>query len=207
MTLPPPRLLAGFIPYLAVGLGLFVLQSGWAALLLYHLGIVLVLTLSRNWGYARALFAPASWKWLVILIAIGASSGLNLLWLLPLVGLVPDFGAQLRILGLDSVSWIPFILYFSLVNPWLEETLWRGWLGDNSKQLRPVDFFFGGYHLLILASFVHWGWVLFGWLVLATAGWLWRQAARESKSLLPAALSHLAADASILIVVALYALK
>ena len=55
----------------------------------------------------------------------------------------------------SSTSWLLFIAYFSLVNPFIEEYFWRGVLGSNTKKFYIGDLVYAGYHALVL-----WGKVL-----------------------------------------------
>ena len=135
------------------------------------------------------------------MLLAGILSGVALYLLWPLLGTPRDLGASLAGLGLNPLSWLPFILYFSLVNPWLEELYWRGWLGSLSPSLLARDIWFGGYHVLVLAPYVAWQWLALPLLSLSAAGWFWRQIARRKDSLLAGVLFHLAADAAILVAI------
>jgi uncharacterized protein len=197
--------LAPLVPYIAVSLGLFVAHSAWAALIGYHLLMAAFLTFSGAWPEQLRKFRSAgSLRWIVLAIVIGVSGGIGLYWLWPVFGIIPSLGKELLPLGLNPVSWPFFILYFSLVNPWLEEIFWRGWLGSESRSPKPADLFFAGFHLLVLATYVPWPSMLFALLVLSGVGWFWRQVTRREQSLLPSSLSHLDADAAILIVIYLH---
>jgi hypothetical protein len=201
-----PRRLAPLVPYIAVGLGLFVAHSAWAALIGYHLLMAACLTFSGTWMEQLRKFRSAGrLRRIIFAIVIGASGGIGLFWLWPVFGISPSLGKELLPLGLNPVSWPFFILYFSLVNPWLEEIFWRGWLGSLSKKPVPADVFFAGFHLLVIAAYVRWPSMLFTLLVLSGVGWFWRQLARREGSLLPSSLSHLVADVAVLIAVYLHA--
>src|SRR4030095_6048438 len=78
------------------------------------------------------------------------SSGVTLFFLWNYFGVGVDFSAQVEAMGLDSRSWPFFIAYFALVNPWIEEYFWRGYLGSETKSLYRSDFLYAGYHALIL---------------------------------------------------------
>jgi membrane protease YdiL (CAAX protease family) len=94
-----------------------------------------------------------------------------------------------------------FIAYFSLVNPFIEEYFWRGVLGDNSKKPTLGDFIYAGYHTIILWGKVNPFSILFAVTILTSAGWLWRQIAREDDGLLAPVLGHMAADFTILLTI------
>jgi hypothetical protein len=199
------RCLAPLVPYIAVSFGLFVAHNAWAALLGYHLLMLVCLA----WAGAltaqvRKLGSPGRLRWIILASLLGAAGGLGLYLLWPLFGIDLDLGLQLRPLGLNSAAWPFFILYFSLVNPWLEEIFWRGWLGSASSKPVLADVFFAGFHLLVIGSYVRWPSLLFVLLVLSGVGWFWRQLARRESSLFPGSISHLVADAAILVTVYLH---
>jgi hypothetical protein len=85
----------------------------------------------------------------------------------------------------------------------VEEYYWRGFLGSAVKTLQVGDFIYAGYHALILWDKVHPISILFALVFLVTAGWLWRQMAREDDGLLAPVLGHAAADFTILVCVML----
>ncbi|MHB9132605.1 MAG: CPBP family glutamic-type intramembrane protease [Armatimonadota bacterium] len=195
------------MPYCAVLLGMFWLRNAWIALLGYHLGMAVILTLGQRWSQARSLRAGYSpwWMLLGILGGIGAGVALYLYW--PFFGVPPDLGIQLAQLSLTPAAWPFFMLYFILVNPWLEELYWRDYLGSPSYRPTWHDFFFAGFHLLVMARFVHWPWLLCTLVILITASWAWRQIARTNRGLLVPVVCHILADVGILFTVYLYAIR
>jgi membrane protease YdiL (CAAX protease family) len=104
-------------------------------------------------------------------------------------------------MGLNSASWLPFIAYFSLVNPFVEEYFWRGVLGSNMKKFHIGDLVYASYHAMILWGRVHPFATLFAVIILVSAGWLWRQLFRKDHGLLAAVLGHMVADFSILLTI------
>lgn len=192
------------LPYAAVYVGMVTLQSAWGALLGFHLALLPALT--RNWAQAPLRLLPVSWRLTTLVALTGLVAGLGLWWLWPSLGIQADYPARVAALGLSGFIWLPFMAYFTLVNPLLEEAYWRGLLGSPSYFLRPVDFLFAGYHLLILALFVHWPFLLLAVGILALASWFWRQVSRSTGSLLPVVLAHALADLSILVVLYLKAI-
>jgi hypothetical protein len=199
--------LAPFLPYLAVLCGLYWLHSAWVAVLLYHLGIVVMLSGEKQWAHGRTLFAGyAPWQVpATALGGIGAGAVLYLLW--PLLGMPAAFGGKLAGFGLTSSLWPFFFGYFILVNPWLEELYWRAYLGHSS--LRPAwnDLCFAGYHLLVLAFFVRWPWLLLTLCALVAVAWIWRQLARQQHGLCAPMLSHVFADAGTMAVIYYFAVR
>lgn len=114
---------------------------------------------------------------------------------------VNDLSQQVEALGLNASNWPMFIAYFVLVNPFIEEYFWRGYLGNASKSLHTSDFLFAGYHTLIVINKVHIFSIVYALFVLILTGWFWRQVAREDGGLLAPVLGHMAADFMILVTV------
>ena len=129
------------------------------------------------------------------------SSGIILFFIWPILRIANDLPAQLRSLGLMSFTWPVFIAYFSLVNPFIEEYFWRGFLISNSKKLHISDSIYAGYHALVLWGKVHPFSIIFAVILLTLIGWFWRQIGREDDGLFAPVLGHMAADFSIMLCV------
>jgi hypothetical protein len=192
------------LPYLAVFLGMITLRSAWGALVGFHLTL-LPLLVTRGQTISPRFLVPVSKRILLPVAAAGLFAGLGLWLIWSYAGLSSDFPMRVAALGLSGLIWLPFIAYFTLVNPWLEEAYWRDVLTSPSPYPTLVDFLFAGYHLFILSLFVGPVWMLFAFAILAVASWLWRQVSRYTGSLMPAVLSHMLADFSILMVLYLKA--
>lgn len=201
--MPPSayRRVAPLIPYLAVIVGMIWLRNAWMAAVGYHLGMAAILALDRGWPRRRT--AQSGGRPLHVAAAVlgglGAGVAIFLLW--PLFGVPRGFGSLLARFGLSGASWPLFILYFCAINPWLEEFFWRGYLGAADRTPARHDFFFAGYHVLVMAFFVHWSWAAATLLILASVAWGWRQATRYYDGLLVPIVSHLCADVSIIMAV------
>lgn len=194
--------IAPSLAYLAVGLGLFVFHSAWGALLGFHAAIIGSLLIVRPNIPVAILFKSKNFKWILLSVALCGSSGIALFFLWDVFEVASDLPAQLALLGLNSRTWIPFIAYFALVNPFIEEYFWRGYLGSASKRLHISDFLYAGFHALILIRKVPIVSILFGVGALVGAGWLWRQIAhQEDGGLLAPVLGHMAADFTILLTI------
>jgi hypothetical protein len=189
------------LPYLAVGLGLFWFRSAWVALVGFHLAIVLSLLLAKPNLPIRILFKSSDVRPVVLSILLCSSSGISLYFFWYGFGITGDLSVHVQSLGLNSTNWIAFIAYFALVNPWIEEYFWRGYLGSAAKSLSVSDFAYAGFHAMILWQRVQMSSIVSSLGVLIFAGWFWRQLAREDRGLLASVLGHMAADLTILIVV------
>jgi membrane protease YdiL (CAAX protease family) len=190
------------IPYLSMILGLHVFKSAWLAFAFYHGLVLAVLLLTGGQRIVVRLFKGWNWKVALGSALFGLLGGIVLFTLAPLAGVNAErITPALSLLGLSGTSWLLFVLYHSLVNPWFEEALWRGTLGSEKKTLVLNDVLFSLYHVLVLILFLEWQWILLSALLLTLAAWLWRQLARKYKGLIIPVISHACADASIMFVV------
>jgi membrane protease YdiL (CAAX protease family) len=200
--MPNKKRLSPILLYLAVWTGLYLFKNAWFAMIGFHVAIFVALAVMRPNIPIHILFRSKSSKWVLLNILICGASGIGLYFLWNLFNIVSDLPAQLVSIGLNSsVSWFAFIAYFSLANPLIEEYFWRGILGSNLKKIYIGDFVYAGYHVLVLWGKMHPLLVLFAFITLTSAGWFWRQSAREDEGLLAAVLGHMVADFSILLVV------
>jgi hypothetical protein len=193
------RLVAPAVPYLAVLFGLYVLRSGWAAMLLYHAGMLVV-----GFGLDGARRVPelgrggrAAPGIALGLIGLGAGPVLWLAW--PLMGGGTGLAATLAALGLGGASFVGFASYYTIVNPILEEWYWRGVLGSPSRAPTVGDAAFAGYHIVVLVAFVSWPWALGAAVTLMGAAWLWRQMASRQRGLAIPIVTHCVADLSVIV--------
>jgi len=187
--------------YLAIGVGLFVFHSAWGTLLGFHAVLLVSILIAKPDIPSKILITSTNKKWIFLNILLCGSSGVALHFLWDYFRFVNDFPQQVEALGLNASNWPVFIAYFVLVNPFIEEYFWRGYLGSGSKSLQPSDFLFAGYHALIVVNKVHIFSILYALFVLVLAGWFWRQTARKDSGLLATVLGHMAADLSILVTV------
>jgi len=196
--------IAPALAYLAVGIGIFQFHSAWGALVGFHLAIIFSLSIARPNIPITVLFKSTNFKWILVSILLCGSSGFSLYFLWGKFGFADDLPAQVKALGLNSTTWLPFIAYFTLINPFVEEYFWRGYLGSTTKNLYVSDFIYSGFHGLILIGMVGAGSIVFALSALIVAGWLWRQIAREDHGLFAPVLGHVAADFTILMAVYLH---
>lgn len=192
------------LPYVAVLLGIYWLQNAWVAVLVYHLGILVLLSLNTRWSCA-AQFVTGIVKWQIPVAALcGIIAGAIFLLASPLLGLTSTAGPRLAALGLTASVWPFFLGYFILVNPIAEELFWREYHGSDAPALIWSDAFFAGYHLLVMAYFVQWPWLIAAQVMLMATAWLFRQINRVNGGLFIPYIMHASVDAGILTVVFLF---
>lgn len=167
-------------PITAVLIGMYGLNSGWAAIFLYHAGIV-------SAAFATGLKlrdALGVFRWLpaVCLWSIGVLAAPFVVILLPWLQDSPpeSVGAGLlgglNATGLNGVHFWLFVGYLCVIHPLIEEIGWREVLFVDSKRIHLRDFEFASYHLLVMHYFFPFEWMLFAvsLVSLAAMGWVWR---------------------------------
>jgi hypothetical protein len=196
-----PKWLAPVLPYFAVWAGLFFFQNAWAAMLGFHAAILLVLAAARPSLPPAALLRSKNPRRVLFSALFCSASGMGLFLLWDFFGVSPNLPSQLAALGLNASTWLWFIAYFSLVNPWVEEYFWRGMMGNDTITPHAGDVLYAGYHAMVFWGMTRPLTVVLAVALLASAGWFWRQISRVDGGLLSAVLGHMAADFSIMIVV------
>jgi hypothetical protein len=191
---------APLVPYLAVIVGLYGMSSGWASILLYHGGMVLLLSIARGWVAPSMARTARCVRLMAAVLAASALVGPVLFVIWPTMALADfELADELGRLGLVDHWWVLFMVYYATVNPALEEIYWRGYLGSCSKGITRNDFFFAGYHVLVISRFVGAPWVAAGFLGLVGAAWFWRRTSRKCGGLAIPVASHAVADASLIL--------
>jgi len=193
--------LTPILPYVAVVAGIYWFQNAWVGLVGFHFAIVISLLLAKAQIPVRLLFKSDNIRWVVLNILLSSISGVTLYFFWSAFGISGNLSVQLEALGLNSSNWVAFIAYFTLVNPFIEEYFWRGYLGSSTNRPHGSDFVYAGFHVIVLAGKTRLGSILYGLSVLVCAGWFWRQVTREDKGLLASVLGHMAADFTILLAV------
>lgn len=188
--------LAPAIPYMAVLLGLYLMHNVWVAAVCYHLGIVAVLLGSRRTPVRSNL--KLSWAVVGINLAIGVFTGLLLYLLWPMLGTPADLGSRLH--GMGLTSWTAFGLYYCAANPVMEEFFWRRAIPNLSLLPSINDALFAGYHMLVLAFFMQWKWMVVSFVLLSIASCIWRFSVRQKHGLALIISSHFLADLGIILV-------
>lgn len=189
---------APLIPYITIGVGLLVLHNAWIAIVSYHLLMAVVLILNRRQLFLKPIPERRDLKILILMAFLGGAGALLLYLLWPLLGIPGDINLFLQQIRLTHIIWPYFILYFIMINPWLEELYWRGYLSSGSKRITLNDVLFSGYHILVLAGKIDIIWLISVFILLIVVAWFWRQANTRTQGLAPSIISHIVADASII---------
>lgn len=189
---------APLLVYVAVILGMFLFRNAWVALLTFHLAIIIAVLIAKADTSLKILLTSRSFKWTLLTVILCGSTGVTLYVFWDKFGITHDLAAHVEAMGLNRSGWIPFIAYFTLVNPFVEEYFWRGYLGSRSVHFAASDFLYAGFHGLILVNKVRTDMIVYSIAVLILAGWFWRQIARADGGLRAPLLGHMAADFSIL---------
>ena len=185
------------LPYVAVLIGLIWFQNGWLAMGLYHLGMAL--TVVSGPGLARlrrGWHGPTGALLLLFCVLAGPA-----LWLaLPHAALAgSSLAGRLAHFGIGAESWPWFAVYYTVMNGWLEELLWRDRLAGTARGPSRYDALFAGYHVLVLGKFMSPPWVALTVVVLLGTAWLWRTAARRHGGLAIPVVTHVVANASVML--------
>lgn len=196
-------MLLPFTPYVAVMIGMGLFSNGWIAILLYHFVMIVVLYRVRHSGLFQKIFK--GWRWWGIPLCLTSMGGGVLIYLLwPIIQSIGgDLPSHLIRFKLHGLSWNVFIIYYGLFHPPLEQIFWRGYLGHLSFKLHWRDIAFGGYHFLTMIYFVQWPWAVVSVSLLIFMAWFWRQLVRITGGLIIPILSHLLADISVILAVAI----
>jgi uncharacterized protein len=198
------RITAPLVPYITIVFGLFIAENAWAAILGYHLGMIIIICLTGNKVPIGLIITSKSRIIPILTALVGMCGGVSILFLWHIGIFTIDVSNYLALIGLNnSKSFAVFIIYFCIVNPWLEEYYWRGYLKGGSSKPEVNDIFFSGYHIVVLYQLVESIWLIGVFFALIAAAWLWRQANSKSRGLFPSVISHLFADASVMVVVCL----
>jgi len=202
MKVPLLKLISAFVPYVSVLIGLYIFRNAWISIGLYHLGMTAFLmtdtrgaslkTACSGWNPAAAVFGIA--------LSVMIFPVIWFFWKYMELGSIP-LNAVLANLGLQGTSWLFFMIYFSTVQPVLEELFWRGYLGCGGLRGLWTDAAFAGYHILVLAQFFKVPWLVIAFAILTMVAFIWRSMTSKLKGLRVPILSHIAADISIIVAI------
>lgn len=196
------NLFAAWIPYIAVLIGMYLFQSAWLAILLYHIGVIGFLFFRKSTGLwmrmGRGLGTPLLVPGLIVCAMAAPVVYFMWPWIAISENILPRW---LAYYGLSGWAWWLLIPYFSIVHPILEELLWREIGSDCNPRICRQDLMFAGYHVLVLFQLVKTPWLILVFVVLTSSSIFWRWAARRFGGCLLPTLTHAVADAGVMIAV------
>lgn len=191
--------IAPVILYATIVAGMHLFHSGWIAILGYHFAICVFLSIAGGLQLIRRLVSGWNTTLGLGISVVCSLAGPLIYCLWPYMHFAQvDLKSGLVAVGLAEGSWPGFVIYYCLVNPWLEELFWRDFFPANTKHPALSDFLYAGYHVFVLILFVEWIWIVVVFVVLTYIGRLWRQTAGKYNGLIIPALTHLVADLSIM---------
>ncbi|MFC1921166.1 type II CAAX prenyl endopeptidase Rce1 family protein [Chloroflexota bacterium] len=201
------RILAPLIPYITVSIGLLVFHNAWLAILGYHAGMVAILSLTKTGITLKRAFQGKK-LWIPFVTALaGAVGGILLYILWPVLAVPDDINSYIRNIGLNEQTWPVFLVYFTLMNPLIEEYYWRGYLAAATRKITLNDLLFSGYHLIVLAGQMETIWLIVVFFVLTIGAWFWRQMNSLNGGLLASTVSHIAADIAVILTIYYISMK
>lgn len=189
------------IPVITVFIGLFILKDGLLTIIAYHISILSIIIFSGKAHLFKECFKGFKLFSGLMLIVSSSLTGLFMYFLWRF--LVKDgfnLGQLLENLGLQGIKWGIFVVFFSIINPVVEEVFWRGFFNEKNK-LIIADFGFGVYHILVLCLIMDIPWIILVYIFLTGVSVLSRHFYNKEKGLLIPVLTHLAADTSIIAVI------
>jgi membrane protease YdiL (CAAX protease family) len=195
------KLFSVAVPYAAVLVGLYLLKNAWITIGLYHIPIALFLIAGDRKSLLKNIRTGSN-------PTIAAVSIILPVMVFPIIFFFWKYmqlekvslDTTLADFGLHGSSWFFFMIYFSIIQPFLEELYWRGYLQSNHRIFSWTDFAFAGYHMLVLGLFIKPSWLVIAFIVLTAAAWIWRYIADKLGGLAVPLLSHMAADITIVTV-------
>lgn len=196
------------LPYFTILPALYVFHNIWLAMISYHLAILVIAIFSKK----IFLFANLTKGWtfrgsyLGILICAGHGIIVYYIWhIISLPGI--SLSEKLVEYGLPESSWILFIIYYSLVTPWLEEFFWRDFLVSRLRFPFLSDLAYAGYHFFVISIFIKPFFAILTVFALLVVAKRWRNISSAQDGLLVPVITHMITDFSTAIAVILLAIK
>ena len=118
-----------------------------------------------------------------------------------------DINLYILIIGLAARTLPVFLAYFILINPFIEEYYWRGYLATDAKGIALNDLLFSVYHLIVLAGQMETIWLIVVFFGLTIGAWFWRQMNRLNGGLLASTISHITADITVILTIYYISMK
>jgi CAAX protease family protein len=195
------RLCEGLVPFIAVVIGLYVFENAWATMLGYHFLAIIVLIIERQGFRRKTLFTGGNLVVVTITFLLAATSGLALYFSARIMNTPNNLGVILERHGLTRGTWPYFILYYSFINPIIEEYYWRGYFGSDKQGITISDICYAGYHPLVFMKFIAWPWAILEFIILISVAFTWRMIIKKYKGLLIPISMHISADITIILAI------
>lgn len=179
-----------------MAVGILLLKSGWAALLLYHAVIIAALLVNRSRVSLSSLVKGFSVLPFLLMVAIAV----GLYFCLTAYAISKGFVGG-KVSTLAGSCGPLFVVYLLFINPPLEELFWRDLFASKSKYLSIGDILFGCFHFPILLLFLSLMTLPIGILMIAIGGWGWRQMRNRCGGLTLPWMGHFLADLTLVAIV------
>lgn len=184
---------------MAVLAGVFLLRNAFAAVLFYHL-VLLVCILKVDGTSPFRQLTRGFHRYIGPVVGLGGIvPGFVIVYAWPVAGGTGiDLPNTLSSLKMGGPMLLWFALYACFINPVLEEAFWRGSFDQGSIMPNFVDALFAGYHALAVSPVVKPLFAVLLFAALVFVGWLFRQLYRLTDGLLIPFVTHVIADIAIL---------
>ncbi len=179
------------IPYLSVGIFWCGFHSAWWALIAYHAAILLCRDRSYKLQFRLSRFG-------VLTSLITLPSGALTYYFLDSITQIP---IEEWLLRYDLEGWTLWLMvpYFGLLHPIIEQIHWAP-----LRRKSPVfHLLFAGYHLLVLFTLFHIGWLITAFIALVAISYVWFILQEKTQSLGANTLLHIHADFGLMLAVVL----
>ena len=186
-------------PYIAVLVGVFIFKNIFPAVLFYH-AVLLICITGINKSNAVKLLYKGYHGCIGPLVCLGGLlPGIVIIYCWPVAKPEEANLSELfSMLSLNKELFAVFAVYACLINPFLEESFWRGCFKSRSVLPTPVDALFAGYHAIAVYPAVKPVFAVFLFFVMTFVGWLFRYLYNFTGGLLIPLLTHIIADIAIL---------
>ncbi|MBA3855645.1 MAG: hypothetical protein C0507_01930 [Cyanobacteria bacterium PR.3.49] len=190
------------LPYSIIWLGMNVFKSAVWSLALYHIFCLLPGIVFYWSSIAKTLKPPGYLQLLGLALASVAFSFVSLFTYEHFGDLVlssPHTMELLKTVGYSKEVFCPISIYIVIVNPFLEELFWRGFVMTKLDQLCPdfphcgiiwSSFAYGAFHYPIMQLVLYPGWAEFGTVLLMLYGAFLAVLYRRTGNVLMPVLAH-----------------
>lgn len=199
LSVPFKKRIFTIAPYAAVFLGLYVLRNAFLSILLYHAGVLTSIYIYRKELDIKDVFSFNSKRLTLIISLICGLSGISILLIWDFIKLPGmDLTRTMSEIGLTGNTKVLFLIYFSTIHPFVEELFWRFLLKTRAKYISMDDVLFALYHVMVLAMFLKFQYIVICFIALIIVARFWRYLQHNLSENMAVILSHAVADFSIM---------